>query len=607
MIPRAAVVPLWLSRSASRSRASRRLPATPSAWRRERAARRLRHAPRPGGDPHRRPRPIRALAVSASSGRQLDRPGCLVCREAPQPRSVVSTRTTRSLRGSGTQHRTVHSTSGSSLHCSRQFAWQSIDSGIDGAHPEFGVVSLPRRASSRVRHGRHPGSRDVRRRPDRSPNERRCRDRRPRTACGAPDREGRWAGTIDPRRGGGEGDPLGSRQRCAHHQHEPRRPPRSARSRPGHVLAARGGRGRLRGLEGRARRGRGRELRSIPGPTVALRELARRTATRRGRQRTDRTGGSPAFSNRDTRFNDIAAPGEDILSTFPLPLTSAFPACAEQGYSSCGPEEYRIGRGNEFRRPAGHRRSRCTARILTELTPDQVTSLLLVALSMRLLRTDADRASRGGTVSRARPARSDASLELLSDRAPASTGTSQTTEPGQRLHALRPTPAFRRNARLLERPRRRLSRLRARGERITVTSAPEAPVRPALALWRPGTQAIDAKSAPVGGLRHARRERPRDTGLGGRLVRPARSRDEAVSGAYRLARLEVALGRRVEQFVLGDVAQHAGRRADDDDARWDVLRHDGARTDEGVLADLDLRAEDGTAADRAPRVGSSGP
>ena len=31
-----------------------------------------------------------------------------------------------------------------------------------------------------------------------------------------------------------------------------------------------------------------------------------------------REGGSPGFSNRDPQFNDIAAPGEDILSTFPL-------------------------------------------------------------------------------------------------------------------------------------------------------------------------------------------------------------------------------------------------------------------------------------------------
>ena len=64
-----------------------------------------------------------------------------------------------------------------------------------------------------------------------------------------------------------------------------------------------------------------------------------------------RTGSSPAFSNRDPRFNDIAAPGEEILSTFPLQLTANRPECVDQGYSSCGPEEYRSAEGTSFATP----------------------------------------------------------------------------------------------------------------------------------------------------------------------------------------------------------------------------------------------------------------
>ena len=64
-----------------------------------------------------------------------------------------------------------------------------------------------------------------------------------------------------------------------------------------------------------------------------------------------RKGSSPAFSNRDPRFNDIAAPGEEILSTFPLQLTANRPECVEQGYSSCGPEEYRSAEGTSFATP----------------------------------------------------------------------------------------------------------------------------------------------------------------------------------------------------------------------------------------------------------------
>ena len=65
----------------------------------------------------------------------------------------------------------------------------------------------------------------------------------------------------------------------------------------------------------------------------------------------NRRGGTPAFSNRDPQFNDIAAPGEDILSTLPLKLTAKYPECAEQGYSICGPVEYRSAEGTSFATP----------------------------------------------------------------------------------------------------------------------------------------------------------------------------------------------------------------------------------------------------------------
>jgi subtilisin family serine protease len=65
----------------------------------------------------------------------------------------------------------------------------------------------------------------------------------------------------------------------------------------------------------------------------------------------DRRGSSPLFSNRDAIFNDLAAPGEEILSTFPRALTAVRPACEEQGYSSCGPEDYRRAEGTSFAAP----------------------------------------------------------------------------------------------------------------------------------------------------------------------------------------------------------------------------------------------------------------
>jgi subtilisin family serine protease len=61
-----------------------------------------------------------------------------------------------------------------------------------------------------------------------------------------------------------------------------------------------------------------------------------------------RDGSVPPFSNRDDVYNDIAAPGEDLFSTFPRSLTSLRPTCLEQGYSECGPLEYRRPQGTSF-------------------------------------------------------------------------------------------------------------------------------------------------------------------------------------------------------------------------------------------------------------------
>ena len=65
-----------------------------------------------------------------------------------------------------------------------------------------------------------------------------------------------------------------------------------------------------------------------------------------------RDGSVPIFSNRDRRYNDIAAPGEGIFSTLPKALTlSTKPGCVPQGYSECGPPEFRRGEGTSFSAP----------------------------------------------------------------------------------------------------------------------------------------------------------------------------------------------------------------------------------------------------------------
>jgi hypothetical protein len=88
------------------------------------------------------------------------------------------------------------------------------------------------------------------------------------------------------------------------------------------------------------------------------------------------SGGVPKFSNRDKVYNDLAAPGEKILSIFPRPLTARFPACSEQGYSSCGPEDYRVAQGTSFAVPQVSAAAALLFSLNPLLRPEQMTALL---------------------------------------------------------------------------------------------------------------------------------------------------------------------------------------------------------------------------------------
>jgi subtilisin family serine protease len=61
-----------------------------------------------------------------------------------------------------------------------------------------------------------------------------------------------------------------------------------------------------------------------------------------------RDGSVPAFSNRDALYNDIAAPGDELVSTLPRGLTALRPTCLAQGYSDCGPLDFRNPQGTSF-------------------------------------------------------------------------------------------------------------------------------------------------------------------------------------------------------------------------------------------------------------------
>jgi hypothetical protein len=90
-----------------------------------------------------------------------------------------------------------------------------------------------------------------------------------------------------------------------------------------------------------------------------------------------RDGTVPSFSNRDVLYNDIAAPGEAIFSTLPLALTSSTrPACVLQGYSDCGPIEFRRGEGTSFSAPQVSAAAALLFGSRPQLQADQVAALL---------------------------------------------------------------------------------------------------------------------------------------------------------------------------------------------------------------------------------------
>jgi subtilisin family serine protease len=90
-----------------------------------------------------------------------------------------------------------------------------------------------------------------------------------------------------------------------------------------------------------------------------------------------RDGTVPSFSNRDRRHNDIAAPGEGIFSTLPRALTAnTKPGCSPQGYSDCGPPEFRRGEGTSFSAPQVAAAAAVLFAVSPSVQADQVATLL---------------------------------------------------------------------------------------------------------------------------------------------------------------------------------------------------------------------------------------
>ena len=212
-----------------------------------------------------------------------------------------------------------------------------------------------------------------------------------------------------------------------------------------------------------------------------------------------RSGAVPMFSNRDRIYNDIAAPGQEILSTFPRALTALRPTCTEQGYSSCGPDEYRRAEGTSFAAPQVSAAAALLLGLQPALRPDQVATILErtavdanAANGCRRCPLLRDALSGWGRLDVARAVEAlEAPLPAPDRYEPNDDAGIQAARLSARAKRLRATLDFWDDQRDVYRIRLKArQRLTARSTRPTGTAA-------ALLLWRPGTQS-------VGGLRSQR-------------------------------------------------------------------------------------------------------
>jgi hypothetical protein len=212
-----------------------------------------------------------------------------------------------------------------------------------------------------------------------------------------------------------------------------------------------------------------------------------------------RSGDVSSFSNQDPIFVDLIAPGEDIFSLFPRPLTQKNSTCAEQGYSSCGPKDYRHAAGTSFSAPQAAAAAATLFSLNPDLSPDQVSWLLErtatpatpengclecplgrnplsgwgklnIAAAVRALRNDqqprADRFEPNddvvmGHAIRARKARFKATIDYWDD----------------------PNDVYRVKLK--------------KGQRITVVARPSAALALSVVLWKPGLASLSAARASL--------------------------------------------------------------------------------------------------------------
>ncbi|HZQ16681.1 MAG TPA: S8 family serine peptidase [Gaiellaceae bacterium] len=214
-------------------------------------------------------------------------------------------------------------------------------------------------------------------------------------------------------------------------------------------------------------------------------------------------GSVPDYSNRDAVYNDLAAPGDGIFSTIPVPLTARLPQCAGRPYSDCGPADFRDAIGTSFAAPQV---SAAAALLLgqdPELRPEQVAYLLERGAD------DANTTTGCGRCAAGRDALTgwglldvQGALSLLaSGPLPPPDRYEPNDDAGPWSHALPPLPASIQATLDYWDDQNDVYRLLLRrGERLYARLSPAQSARVSLALWPPGTQRVESLASGLGPL-----------------------------------------------------------------------------------------------------------
>ncbi len=215
------------------------------------------------------------------------------------------------------------------------------------------------------------------------------------------------------------------------------------------------------------------------------------------------SGSIPSFSNRDAVFNDLAAPGQGLVSTTPRELTAEKPSCLDQGYSICGPPDLKDGVGTSFSAAQVTAAAAMLLAVNPKLTPDQVSAIIE--------RSAVDsRASTGCTpCALGRDSRSGwgtldvtAALEALAEPLPPADSYESNDDAGTRAatmygrdRTLKATLDFWDDQVDVYRVKV------AKGERLKVYLRGPVDTQTNLILWRPGTRTVEGLSTDVQRMR----------------------------------------------------------------------------------------------------------